>query len=563
MRELIAASMIVWLVACSAPDKAPGVATHVGDWRDEVIYQIVVDRFDNGDVGNDLLDGVELRPGELGRHQGGDWRGIIRRLDYLERLGVTTIWISPVVSNVQRGDGEDGYHGYWARDFISANQRFGELEDLKELVQKSHRRGIKVIFDIVTNHTGRVFTYDFNDNGGVDDGEVEPPYSESAYDAPLLWLEPAPRLLRRAARGDERDILELEEEHFHLRGSIDFGEPVAKELGDFPTGLRDLATDREDVLEGLIETYAYWVEQTDADGFRVDAVPHVETSFWPRFCMGLRERLAEMGKDRFLLLGEVFHRNPEVLAPYTAAGALDSVFDFPLKFTVIDEVVLGGAPPVQAVRGLEGNRVHFAEHAQPMGVGLTPWQARVAFADNHDTWRLRAELDDPFASRLALLTVFTVDAIPAVYYGTEQDMLGGAHHEARGVFWEHGFDEDSRSYLLVQYLADLRRTLEPLRRGDLRVTYASEYGGLEMEEDAGILAWERSTESERVLVVLNTHARQSSKALIPTGYAPNSRLLDLFEGHPGPFQADEAGEVYVDLPPRSGLVLVPENRSVL
>ena len=129
------------------------IATHVTDWRDEVIYQLLVDRFADGDTGND----VRVDRTALGRYQGGDWLGVIQQLDYIQRLGVTTLWISPVVRNVDTDAGFDGYHGYWASDLTALNPHFGDLAMLRRLVRECHSRQIKVIVDIVTNHMGQMF----------------------------------------------------------------------------------------------------------------------------------------------------------------------------------------------------------------------------------------------------------------------------------------------------------------------------------------------------------------------------------------------------------------------
>ena len=140
------------------------LATHVDDWRDEVIYQVLVDRFENGDVGNDFL----VNNDDLARYQGGDWQGLIDRMGYLQDLGVTTLWISPVVRNVETDANVDGYHGYWAQDWSAVNPHFGTLATLQELVREAHRRDMKVIIDIVTNHVGQAFFYDMNLNGVAD-----------------------------------------------------------------------------------------------------------------------------------------------------------------------------------------------------------------------------------------------------------------------------------------------------------------------------------------------------------------------------------------------------------
>src|SRR5205085_1661218 len=144
--------------------KPPVLATHVEDWRDEVIYQVLTDRFANGDVNNDYL----VRPGALARYQGGDYRGMTDHLDYFVSLGVTALWISPIVKNVETDADVDAYHGYWAQDLTKLNPHFGDLADLRQLTAEAHKRGIKIVLDIVTNHMGQVFYYDANLNGHPD-----------------------------------------------------------------------------------------------------------------------------------------------------------------------------------------------------------------------------------------------------------------------------------------------------------------------------------------------------------------------------------------------------------
>lgn len=544
--------MLSTLVGCGDPPAGP-VATHADDWRDEIVYQIVVDRFENGDPSNDVIDGIGPEPEDLSRVQGGDWRGVRDRLGYLERLGVTTLWLSPPYRNVQRTEREDGYHGYWPADFTEANPRFGSLEELRGLVRDAHARGMLVILDVVPNHAGRVFAYDLDRDGEVDDGEVEPPWSDAPYDVPLLWSH-RPTMFTRA--DGERARLALRAEHFHRRGFGDLSIQAQKELGDFPTGLRDLDTESEAVIEALVDTHVWWVEETDVDGFRLDAVPHAGRPFWAAFCRGLRRRLAALGKHRFFLLGEVYTGDPETLASYTALDQLDAAFAFDLKFELVDGVILEGRPPVEALDALGRNAALFPASAQPDGIGLSPWQARVVFADNHDVWRLRGELDDPLAAEIALTVVFTVDGIPSVYYGTEQGLDGRVHHEARERLWDVGFDETAPAYRHIARLASLRRESEALRYGASIVRYASESGGADEvpAEDAGMLAYERVHERERVLVVVNT-SLDDSVARFTTGFAPGTRLEDALGAASAPWVVADGGVIEVRLPGRSAVVL--------
>jgi alpha-amylase len=516
------------LVGCGATEI---VATD--DWRDEVIYQIVVDRFDDADPSND--GGVVI--GDLARHQGGDWAGVTRRLGYLERLGATALWISPVVENVDRVEHQDGYHAYWGTDFTAPNRRFGTLEDLQTLVNEAHARGIKVIVDVVTNHTGRVFAYDMDRDGELDAGEDGPPWSDAPLDVPLLWTHDA-RL----------ENLDLRAEHFHRRGQTTIYDQEQRELGDFPTGLRDLDTENEEVIAALVDTHVRWVELTGVDGFRIDAVPHVSRTFWARFCTDLRARLAAIGKERFLLLGEVFNPDPEVLASYVTQGQFDSVFDFSLKWEAIDAVLLDGAP-ASTVRGpLQDYRSFYSNEAQAGGVELTPWQARVSFADNHDMWRIAAEIDDQRVGMLALAIVFTVDAIPAVYYGTEQRFVGTGGDSSRERLWISGFREDTFEYEFIAHLSELRKSLPALRYGDLSVRWASETDGL--------FAYERTWQGETVLVAINGNASQPAFAEIPTSFAKGSKLTELLFAGDEEYEVEAQGNLPIQLPPRSAVMLI-------
>ena len=167
MRILLCCLSLMLLSQCSPPsqvDMTFNRQTFVQDWRDEVVYQIVVDRFSDGDPNNNF--NVDLR--KEASYHGGDWQGIINKLDYLEDLGVTALWISPVVRNVEEDAGFASYHGYWTQSFIDTNLHFGDLAALQRMVDACHRRGIKVILDVVTNHIGQLFYYDINRNGQPD-----------------------------------------------------------------------------------------------------------------------------------------------------------------------------------------------------------------------------------------------------------------------------------------------------------------------------------------------------------------------------------------------------------
>ena len=590
MRFRAGALILLSFAGCEPGSERQGpLAPRTGDdLRDEVIYQVVTDRFANGDRRNDELEGAVVDPQNLAHHQGGDFAGVLEHLDYIEELGATTLWLSPVVANVPRQGEVDGYHGYWASDFTRINPRFGTLAELRALVGAAHARGMKVLLDVVVNHTGQVFFYDLNANGKVDAGEQEPGYREDGY-GPLSYYGAAPRLWRQDAQG-KVEAFSLTAEHFHLRGLTQhWSSPEEVVLGDFPTGLRDLATSSAPVMQALIDTYAEWIRLTDVDGFRLDAAPHMAHADWARFCTGVRARARELGKPTFYLLGEVFRGNPRELAAYTQAGEFDAVFDFTLKWDGIDRYLLEGGSPLLARAALESARVAYPARGQEGGVGLSPWQARVTFGDNHDVARMRGRLDDGRAVALALTLLLTADGIPALYYGTEQGFKGQGGHASREVLWASGFDIEAAPYRFIAALTRLRQEHAALRRGDLIVRYAAAVGGRgtglddtaedatdpdemqdpygsppavpvpapvpgELPDDAGILAFERVYASERILVVLNGTADRERRARITTGFAEGQALRDLL-GDSRVLRVGARGELEVSVPRRAALVL--------
>jgi len=275
----------------------------------------VVDRFANGESSNDL----NLEPNSPFGYHGGDWQGIIDKLDYFESLGVTVIWISPVYKNVEKFGKMTGYHGYWIQDFKKTNPHFGDLEKLREMIKECHRRNIKVILDVVVNHIGMLFYYDLNGNGHPDEPtagcetscicENEPPFDSNGVmlpntriPAPILWYHDN---LTNRIPIQPPDFQNLD--WYHRKGvTFNWTDPVQVVQGDFPTGLKDLDTSNPKVRKALTDVCNFWIDQTDADGFRIDTFRHVEHGFWQEFSPAIRNHCFSQGKRNFFLFGEVF-----------------------------------------------------------------------------------------------------------------------------------------------------------------------------------------------------------------------------------------------------------------
>lgn len=559
-------------VGVPSEGQAPVLATHVQDWRDEVIYQVLVDRFADGDINNDW----NIQPGALARYQGGDWLGLQQHLDYIQTLGVTTIWISPVVKNVYTNAGVDGYHGYWAQDLTQPNPYFGDLASLRSMVAAAHGLGLKVVLDIVCNHMGQLFFYDMNMNGQPDDyiegsgspantppspsdpagfnpaadpsfntpaepvvqlNEYDPPFNPHGVQAiatdgyagraPIIFLNnPAANQVPPMP-----EVLQLASSYHGMGHILNWADQYQSQHGDFTGGLKDLNTESPAVQQALEQAYENWVVQVDFDGFRIDTIKHVDFGFWNYFLPTLRTNLAARGKKNFYIFGESFDGNDVLGGSYTmaskngaASGApFDGIVDFPQLFNVYDGVfanaTLGGQSGTSTIKQLWDQRyTSYSDVPQAGGIvnaqgkGIAPTEALVNFIDNHDVGRfLFTSQGDKAGLRNALALVMTTQGVPCLYYGTEQEFSGGNDPANREVLWNTGFDTTGATFVWFQKLARVRKAYAALRHGLTSVVWASTHTGT--EQDAGIFAFERTggdAAAAYALVVLNTNDKQSS-----------------------------------------------------
>jgi len=544
------------------------INTYAGDWRQQVIYQVLIDRFADGDAGNNYR--VDLST--PGHWHGGDWKGLEDRLDYLVELGVTTIWISPVVKNVDSDAGFDGYHGYWSQDLSEVNPHFGDLAALRSLVKAAHDKKILVILDIVTNHMGQLFYYDINKNGQPDNdvfGAGPNPKGDPAHDpsdvvhvteydpdfdsrgvqsstslgysgpAPVYWqydpasnhMPPGPALFRK---------LEI----YNRKGrTFDYEVPDQLVHGDFPGGLKDVNTSRCDVKQAMTDVFARWVELADFDGFRIDTVKHVEHAFWRYFTQNIRARLKEKGKENFFIFGEAFDGDDELLGSFTkhdigvhphdalfgegepCAGdappngdSLDGVFYFSQYYDAFNAVFRNGNR-TSLIQDVWNRRSFYGTEPNANGTGLPPVKTLVNFMDNHDVQRFlyngvgaqpfKGDSKKTLAN--ALLFLLTEDGIPCIYYGTEQELTGGNDPANREDMWNTGYRTDTDTFKWVQKLTAIRKRHKALTVGDQKVIWSTDH--VADEDDAGIFAFERTggdAGPEYALAVFNTSPSKSS-----------------------------------------------------
>ena len=380
------------------------------DWTDAVLYFVVLDRYADGDPGNNA--GVDRSA--KGAFHGGDLKGLIGRLDDIADLGATAIWITPVVKNIPgpvtgAGFPDWGYHGYWADDFLSLDPRFGTEADLKNLVSEAHRRGIRVLLDVVYNHAG--------------------------YESRYLGDPKTKDWFRREDRG--------------TCGSDDLTSCVA--------GLPDFKTELPEVADYLLHAQIEWAAKTGLDGFRLDTVKHVDHPFWQEHRKRTRERL---GKS-FFLIGEVWGGDAQSLDPWFAGDEMDAGFDFSFQGSTVG--FLEG-------RGRTAAFDHYLKSREKVRSGylLSP------YLSSHDVPGALSLLGgDVPKFRLAALLELTVSGLPMIYYGEEVARPGGDWPENRSdmpwggsdVLPGKGLSRDEALRADYKKLIAIRRAHPALSRG--------------------------------------------------------------------------------------------------
>lgn len=390
--------------ASSPPSKPDQVSLGSKDWhQDQIIYFPLTDRFNDGDTSNNYLVDRAHPAG----FWGGDLKGLTERLDYLKDIGATTIWLSPLADNTNEmriGDYHGyGHHGYWIRDHYKVEEHQGDLDDAKRLVQEAHKRGLKVVLDVVLNHVGK--------------------------DHP--WLENPEKT-----------------DWFHNHGPInDWDDPYQVIHGDLG-GLPDLNQRHPDTYQYLLDNTAWWVKELGLDGVRLDAVKHIEHDFWRNFVPDLKEKLDD--PDLFVM-GEVFHGDPRVVSEYQRAG-VDYVFDLPLYYTMREVFGQG-----QSMRKLGERLDEDRLYPEP--------DQLVTVLDNHDLPRFLSTAGNDGKQKLkqALAFLMSVRGVPSVYYGTESGFSGG-HDPHNREMMDFEAEPELRAYF--KEMTAMRKELEPLRRGE-------------------------------------------------------------------------------------------------
>ena len=489
------------------------------DWRDVPIYFLLLDRFNNpvAPPRNLPFDA------QCNQFQGGNYQGVIARLDYIKSLGFGALWLSPVLKN--RQSDTSAYHGYGIQNFITAEPRFASHPanadiELRELVDEAHKRGLYVIFDIVLHHAGDVFEY-ATGNAATDwqNQKIGLRWRDANGDGNPAWTNaPANPPFDAAVFPDELRHNEL----FTAQGNcLSNGGQVG---GDFMTlkGVNfDAPQNLRPASEILILAYQYVIARFDVDAFRIDTLKFIPRDFERTFGNAMREFALSAGKKNFFTFGEVYDNEPEIAqfigrdtSDVNGVVGVDAALDYPLFFVLPNALKGIGASPSDLAQVFENRKQVEKEVITSHGEA---GQYFVTFLDNHDQGQRfgftgATQFVDQITLGLACLA--SLQGVPCLYYGTEQGLSGHKHDNlnddsmVRESLWGKpggGFNMSHPIYVALQQVLKVRANQPALRYGRQYFRPISGNGrdfGLS-PYPSGVLAFSRILNDQEILFVAN------------------------------------------------------------
>ena len=474
---------VLLVLLLSLPSVALADVTNKVNYSRDVIYQIVTDRFSDGDPSNNPTGGIYSQDcRDLHKYCGGDWQGIIDKINdgYLTDLGITAIWISQPVENVYalHPSGYTSYHGYWARDYKRTNPFYGDFSDFDRLINTAHSNGIKVIMDFTPNHSSPAL-------------ETNPSYAENGaiYDDGVLL------------GNYSNDPMNL----FHHNGGTDFSsyeDSIYRNLYD----LADYDLNNQVIDQYLKESIKFWLDK-GIDGIRVDAVKHMSEG-WQTSLMSdiyAHKPVFTFG-EWFLGSGEVDPQNH-----HFANESGMSLLDFQFGQTIRD-----------VLKDSSSDWYDFNEMIESTELDYDEVIDQVTFIDNHDMSRFSIEQSTNRHTDMALAVLLTSRGVPTIYYGTEQYLTGGDDPENRKPMNE--FDRSTNSYQIIRTLASLRQSNPALGYGDTTERWLN----------SDVYIYERKFGNSVVLTAVNSSDRSYTinnlNTSLPQGQYPDE-LQQLLDGN--------------------------------
>ncbi|MFB5678252.1 alpha-glycosidase [Paenibacillus terreus] len=412
--------------------------------KDAVFYQIFPERFANGDPSNDP-EGTEPWGGEPRRENffGGDLQGVIDHLDYLNELGISAIYFTPVFLATTN-------HKYDTEDYMKVDPHFGDIDTLKKLVNECHRRGIRVLFDAVFNHSGRTF-------------------------APFVDV------LEKGEKSAYKDWFHIRQ--FPLR--VVDGVPTYDTFS-FEPMMPKLNTENPEVKKYLLGAAEYWTREIGIDGWRLDVADEVDHDFWREF-----RKTVKAANPEAYILGEMWNESSEWLQ----GDQFDATMNYPFTYAVNDFFIKQEADAEDFAFRIGKQIARYPKQATEVAFNLL---------DSHDTPRvLTLAGGDKRKMRLAAVFQFTYIGTPCIYYGDEIGLDGGPDPGCRKCMeWDEA-KQDRELLRFYQELIELRRSY-PVLRAEGSITFLS------AQADGSAIAYERRGAKEVIIVLLNRDTKEQA-----------------------------------------------------
>ena len=506
---LLVAVLTSFMLASTSVAATPSQPSDKVGLAKELIYFVFPDRYLNGDTSNDNFPGY--KPSDTAFFHGGDLKGLTgtceagdNGLARIKNLGFTAVWVTPLVVQQRPTPNGAGYHGYWGVDFLNIDPHLGTKADLIAFSQCAKKLGLKLILDVVTNHTGDVIRYKDRD----------------AYIPSDMVNEKNPAWLNDLS-------------NYHNVGDISncWGEGSCSQLGDF-YGLDDIATEKPVVFNGWAEVFGQWIKDYGFSGFRVDTARHVDNEFFKNWSPQINAAAQSVGIDDFTVFGEVWDVNPINLMNYIRRNKIQTVLDFPFQRSATE--FASGYSDAYTIENL-------FNYDDLYTTATSSASNMVTFLGNHDMGRagkmIESKRINPAAELLprTLLghsLMYLTRGIPSVYYGDEVGMTGtgsGSDQLARQDmfstkvnFWKtekrigsspigtgNSFDVTDKHPIAnhLKALATLRKANPGLANSSMQIRYAKDYLFVISKKDS---------EENREYVVAFNNSNKAIKATVTT-----------------------------------------------
>ena len=468
------------------------------DWDESVVYFMVTDRFFDGNESNNTASGADTYGDNPGLYHGGDFAGVTTKLDYLQDLGVNTIWITPIVENVKgvavTDEGSEdvpynaAYHGYWASDFTKLNPTMGTTEEFKTMISEAHKRGMRIMVDIVVNHAG---------------------YGTESTFADML----------RDKSVSEGDIK------------------------SWQSGLPDFATEKADVRAKLVEWQTSWMKDYGVDYFRVDTVKHVDSTTWA----ALKNSTTEVNPS-FKMIGEYYGAGYASNGSTLGTGQMDADLDFDFND--------------QATSFVSGNISSVESFLSSRNAALNNAYMTGQFLSSHDEDGFKASLmngkgyteDEATSAALVAATLqLTAKGIPVIYYGEEVGLSGLNNYPYQTNRYDMDFSlatEDNVTYQHYKNLLSIRNAYtDVFARGSRKVVASSDEEGYDVVS--------RSYGGTTLYVGMNI--KDTAKEVkVPVSLAAGTEVKDLYSGATYTVGSDKTVAVTIPAAKDGGTVILTE-----